>query len=97
VRITDYFGTFPKIVREKEWRSLHRSVRTGVKIAFVGTAWFFTWPVAVTLFLCSIKAEDNGFLFFVGMVGWFLILYALLSLLLWWGEKYYLPKRGIQF
>jgi hypothetical protein len=97
MRITDYLGTFPEMVREKEWRSLRRSVRTGIKIAFAGTAWFFTWPVAVTFFLNSIKAIDNGFLFLVGMFGWFLILFVLLSLLLWWGENYYLPKRGIWF
>lgn len=98
MKITDYLGSFPKIVREKEQRSLRRVVRIGVKIGIAGVIWYYSWPMGVLLSAVIIpNAQDFGPLVFVGAVLWFVVVYILFSLIFWWGERYYLPKRGIRF
>jgi hypothetical protein len=98
MKITDYLGSFPSELAKKESRSIHRMVRTACKMGFGALIWYYTWPVGVIILaIIGGRNMNSGLLMPLGMAGWFALIYALLSVLLWWGEKHLLPKRGYRF
>ena len=97
MKAIDCLGTFVKKSREKERRRTYRTFRTGVKFGITALIWYFSWFAVVAIAALFLKTMNGALVVFGGAIAWFVILYALLSLLLWWGEKFLLPKRGIRF